>query len=179
MQIKNSLSRYGLVTIIMHWLMAVLIIGLIAIGLYMVRLPISLQKLKLFGWHKEYGILALMLVSVRLGWRFANTVPLLPDHMPRLQKIAAHGAHYIFYVLMFAMPLTGWMMSSATGLPVSFFGLFVLPDLVGVNENLRDALIVTHEWLGYALIAVICAHASAALQHHFYYKDDILKRILP
>jgi cytochrome b561 len=179
MQIKNSLSRYGLFTIAMHWLMAALIIGLIVFGLYMVRLPISLQKLKFFGWHKEYGILALMLVSVRLGWRFSNVVPALPSHMPRIQKIAAHGAHYIFYFLMFAMPLTGWMLSSSAGLPVSFFGLFVLPDLVSPNQELRDWLTETHEWLGYGLIAVICAHASAALQHHFYYKDDILKRILP
>jgi cytochrome b561 len=80
---------------------------------------------------------------------------------------------------MFAMPLTGWLMSSAAGLPVSFFGWFVLPDLVSANEELRVTLVFIHEWLGYALIAAICMHAAAALQHHFYYKDDILRRMFP
>src|SRR3990167_1520285 len=179
MQIKNSVNRYGIVAITLHWLMAVLIIGLIILGLYMVRLPISLQKLKFYGWHKEYGLLALFLVAIRLGWRFANISPVLPDHLAKLQKLAAHAAHYLLYLLMFALPLTGWLLTSAAGLPVSFFSLFVLPDLVAPDENLRMLLILVHEYLGYALIAVICAHAAAALQHHFYHKDDILRRMLP
>lgn len=179
MQLKNSANRYGMVAVILHWLMAVLIIGLIVLGLYMVRLPVSLQQVKFFGWHKEYGLLALLLVMLRLAWRFGNVVPVLPAHIAYLQRLAAHAAHYALYFLMFAMPLTGWMLTSATGFPVSFFGWFVLPDLVAPDENLRHLLTVTHEWLGYALIAVICAHASAALQHHFYHKDDILRRMLP
>lgn len=179
MLLKNSENRYGLIAITLHWLMAVLIIGLIILGLYMVRLPISLQKLKFFGWHKEFGVLVLMLVVVRICWRFRNTVPLLPAHIAALQKMAARAVHLLLYILMFAMPLTGWMTSSAAGLPVSFFGLFVLPDLVAPDENLRILLSSVHEWLGYALIAVICMHAGAALQHHFYYKDDILRRMFP
>lgn len=179
MQLKNTDQRYGAIAILLHWLMAVLIIGMLILGLLMVRLPISLQKLKWYGWHKEYGLLVLLLASVRLGWRFGNVVPMLPAHISGLQKLAAHGAHYILYILMFAMPLTGWMMSSAAGLPVSFFGLFVLPDLMAPNHDLMELLEEVHEWLGYGLIAVICAHAGAALQHHFYHKDDILRRMLP
>lgn len=179
MQYKNSANRYGMVAITLHWLMAILVIGLIILGLYMVRLPVSLQKLRFFGWHKEYGLLVLMLVSLRLGWRLGNVVPVLPAYISLLQKLAAHAAHYILYILMFAMPLSGWMMSSAAGLPVSFFGLFVMPGLVAADDNLFKLLVVVHEWLGYALIAVVCAHAAAALQHHFYYKDDILRRMFP
>lgn len=179
MQFLNSDNRYGMIAVMLHWLMAILIIGLIILGLYMVRLPINLQKLRYYGWHKEYGVLALMLLAVRFGWRLGNVVPQLPSHISVLQKMAAHAAHYLLYILMLAMPLTGWMMSSAAGLPVSFFGLFVLPDLATPDENLFKLLVVTHEWLGYAFIAVICAHAGAALQHHFYHKDDILRRMLP
>lgn len=179
MPIANTESRYGVISIFLHWLMAIIVIGLLALGLYMVSLPISLQKLKFFGWHKEFGILVLMLVCARLGWRFANVQPQLPSHMRTLERVGAHGAHLALYGCMFAMPLTGWMLSSAADLPVSFFGLFVLPDLVSPDNHLRDLLITIHGWLGYGLIALIVMHASAALHHHFYYKDDILRRILP
>jgi len=179
MKVKNTLERYGAVTMIFHWMMAILIIGLIGLGLYMVELPINLKKLKLYGWHKEYGILVFMLAIMRIIWRFGNPTPLLPNHMKSWEKLAAHGAHYAFYGFMFALPLTGWMMSSATGLPVSFFGLFVLPDLVAANEQWQQLLIEIHKWLGYGLIATIVGHMGAALQHHYYYKDDILRRMLP
>jgi cytochrome b561 len=179
MLFRNTENRYGLIAITLHWVMAVIVIGLICLGLYMVRLPISLEKLKLFGWHKEYGILVLMLVLLRFCWRFWSIQPKLPPYIARLQQFAAHAVHYLLYALMIAMPLTGWMTSSAAGLQVSFFGLFLMPDLVAPDENLRILLASIHEWLGYALIAVICMHAGAALQHHFYHKDDILRRMLP
>src|SRR3990167_4507913 len=109
MQFKNTDNRYGIIAIMLHWLMAILMIGLIILGLYMVRQPISLQKLRFYGWHKEYGLLALILVAVRLGWRLGNVVPVLPAHISALQKLAAHAAHYLLYLLMFALPVTGWM----------------------------------------------------------------------
>ncbi|HTM64070.1 MAG TPA: cytochrome b [Gammaproteobacteria bacterium] len=179
MQFKNSENRYGIIAIFLHWLIALVVIAMIILGLYMVRQPASLQKLKLFGWHKEYGMLVLFLFVLRLSWRFINVAPILPAHISALQKLAAHGMHYLLYGMMIAMPLTGWMTSSAAGLSVSFFGLFVLPDLVNPDDNLRMLLGEVHEWLGYILIALICAHAGAALQHHFYHKDDILRRMLP
>lgn len=179
MRIKNSVDRYGIVTISFHWLIAVLIIALLALGIYMTNLSISLQKLKLYGWHKEYGILVLLLAIMRMAWRFANITPLLPDTMAPWEKLAARSVHFLFYFFMFAMPLTGWLISSAAGLSVSFFGIFVLPDLVSANSVLEHFFQFTHRWLGYALIALISAHIFAALQHHFFYKDDILRRILP
>jgi cytochrome b561 len=179
MPIRNTLTRYGSVAIILHWVMALLIIGLLALGLIMVRLPISLQKLRFFGWHKEYGLLVLLLIVVRIIWRISNVVPLLPPSLANWQKQTAHLVHFAFYFFMLAMPITGWIITSSAGLPASFFGIAVLPDLVLPNENTRQLFTEIHKWLGYSLIAVICMHVGAALQHHFIYKDDILRRILP
>lgn len=175
----NTTNRYGAIAIFLHWLMALLIIGLLILGIVMVRLPISLEKLQFFGWHKEYGLLALALVFIRLIWRMGNRIPLLPLHVPSWQKLASTVVHYTFYVLMFAMPITGWLITSAAGLPVSFFGLFVLPDLIAPSDKLQSLFSVVHQWLGYGLIAIIFIHIGAAFLHHFIYKDDILKRILP
>jgi cytochrome b561 len=108
-----------------------------------------------------------------------NVTPRLADTIPLWQKFAAHAAHYAMYVFMVALPITGWMISSAAALPVSFFGLFVLPDLIGPNEHNRLLLAQIHQWLSYGLIAAILGHTGAALQHHFLYKDDTLRRMLP
>jgi cytochrome b561 len=94
------------------------------------------------------------------------------------EKIAARSVHYTFYVLMFALPVSGWIITSAAGLPASFFGLFVLPTLVAPNEETRILFQEIHRWVGYGLIAIIVLHVSAALKHHFINKDDILRRML-
>ncbi len=179
MTIKNTLHHYGIVAILLHWGIAIIIIGLLAEGLYMVGLPISLQKLKLFGWHKEYGMLILALASLRLGWRLTNRVPLLPETIPVWQKWAATAVHWAFYGFMFAMPLTGWLITSAASLPVSFFGWFTLPDLVSADPSLQKIVTQLHQWVGYGLIATICLHTGAALEHHFIRKDNVLKGMLP
>jgi cytochrome b561 len=176
MQIKNSSDRFGIVAILLHWIMAGLIIALLCTGLYMVGLPISLEKLKFYGWHKEYGMLALILVVARTIWRIENITPSLA--LPWWEKIAARTVHFAFYFFMFAMPITGWLITSAAGLPVSFFGLFVLPNLIAPNPDLMIVFEQIHQWLGYALIAMIFLHFSAAMKHHFINKDDILKRML-
>lgn len=176
--IKNTTKRYGIVGMSLHWGMSVLILAMLAVGLYMTGLPASPLRFKLYGWHKEFGILILMLVAIRLGWRLSGVIPPL-DGLPWWQKLAAHGSHLALYGFMFAMPITGWLTSSAAGFQVSFFGLFLLPDFIGPNEHWRVLLSQTHEWLGYGLIATICAHVGAALHHHFFVKDDILRRMLP
>ncbi|QLH43384.1 MAG: cytochrome b [Coxiellaceae bacterium] len=179
MRLTNTETRYGMMAILLHWIMAVLMLGLIVLGLYMVRIPISAEKLKLYGWHKEYGFLALFLAMFRIVWRIGNITPLLPSTLPHWQKLAAHTVHWAFYGFMFALPITGWLITSAAGLPASFFGLFVLPDLVAPNHQLQLVFSDIHEWLSYGLIATFCAHVGAALKHHFINKDDILRRILP
>jgi cytochrome b561 len=177
MQIKNSLTRFGIIAIFFHWIIAVLIIGLLGLGLYMVPLPFNLEKLKYYGWHKEYGFLVLFLATFRLIWRLGNINPELA--LPWLEKIAARSMHWLFYGFMFAMPISGWLITSAAGLPASFFGLFTLPNLIVPDEQKRILFQWLHQWLGYALIVAICLHTAAALKHHFINKDTILRRMLP
>lgn len=176
MRWKNSETRYGVIAILFHWIMAVLLIGLLVLGWYMVQLPIGLDKLKAYGWHKEYGLLALWLVILRLAWRITNITPHLT--LPRWEVIAARSVHWLFYIIMFAMPITGWLLTSAAGLNASFFGLFVLPNLVAPSDTLLELFEEIHEALGYTLAAIIILHISAALKHHFINKDDILRRMI-
>ncbi|WP_026069508.1 cytochrome b [Legionella tunisiensis] len=176
MRIKNTTDKYGVVAISLHWILAILMIGLLILGIYMVELPVSLQKLKLYGWHKEYGFLVLALAIIRIIWRFANTTPHLS--IPAWEEFAARAVHWAFYGFMFALPITGWLITSAAGLPASFFGLFTLPNLIAPNEELRLLFQEIHEWLGYTLIAFIALHVAAALKHHFIDKDDVLRRML-
>lgn len=156
--------------------MAILLLALLGLGLYMVGLPINLEKLKLYGWHKEYGILALILVIIRIVWRLGNIAPQLS--IPLWEKLAARAVHWAFYGFMFAMPITGWLITSAAGLPVSFFGLVVLPNLVSPSNDLMKLFQDIHKWLGYGLIATIALHTAAALKHHFINKDNILRRMI-
>lgn len=176
MRLKNSENEYGLIAISLHWIMAVLMIGLLAIGLYMTPLPVSIEKLKLYGWHKELGLLVLALAMIRLTWRLSNKTPHLV--IPWYEKIAARFVHWAFYGFMFAMPITGWLITSAAGLPASFFGLFTLPNLIEPNEQARLFFQWIHHWLGYALIVAILLHVTGALKHHLIDKDDILRRMI-
>lgn len=177
MHIKNTQDQFGIISILLHWVMAILLIGLVCLGLYMTSIPISAEKLKLYGWHKEYGILVLMLVIVRITWRLSNMNPSLAS-LASWERKAARAVHWAFYGFMFALPMTGWLITSAAGLPVSFFGLFLLPNLISSSDELRNLFEQIHEWLAYGLIATFCLHVAAALKHHFINKDDILKRML-
>ncbi len=180
--IRNTEDRFGAVAMLLHWLMALLIIGLVALGLYMVSLPdagFNTKKIMLIIYHKQLGISVLVLFAVRLAWRLTHILPRLAAHLPEWQKVAARFVHLCFYALMFMLPLTGWLMSSAAGIPVSFFGLFTLPDFLPHDEYLFRRLIDIHEWLGYMLIFFIFIHVGAALRHHFVFKDDTLRKMLP
>ncbi len=180
--IGNTEDRYGVIAILFHWSMALLVIGLAALGLYMVTLPdagFDTTKISLILYHKELGMLVLVLLIPRLAWRLTQVLPRLVAHLPDWQKIAARFVHLSFYALMFAMPMTGWLMSSAAGIPVSLLGLYTLPDLVGHNDHLFQQLIDIHKWLGYALVFCILIHVGAALWHHFMFKDDTLRKMLP
>src|ERR1700676_4767522 len=128
--IENTEDRYGAIAILLHWSMAFLVIGLGALGLYMVTLPdigFNTRKVMLVLLHKEFGLLVLFLLVTRLAWRVTHMLPRLVEHLPDWQKIAARFVHLCFYALLFALPLTGWLMSSAAGIPVSFFGWFMPP----------------------------------------------------
>jgi cytochrome b561 len=177
MQLKNTESTYGIITRVLHALMAVIIIGLLALGLYMTQLPVGALKLKLYGWHKEFGLLILMLAMLRIVWRVGNLVPLLPATIPAWQKLAAHAVHWAFYAFMFLLPITGWLMSSTAGIQVSFFGLFLMPNLIPADETAHVFFRETHHLLAFALIATFGLHVLAALKHHFINKDNVLRRM--
>jgi cytochrome b561 len=181
-QLQNSERRYGLVAMAMHWLMAMLLSALIALGLYMTTLPdvgFDTWKITLILYHKQLGILALMLVALRLLWRLVNVVPHLVETIPDWQKVLARFVHLCFYALMLALPVSGWLMSSATGISVSVLGLFTLPDLVPYDDRLFQTLVSVHRYLGYALLVCMVAHIGAALRHHFLLRDSTLKKMLP
>jgi cytochrome b561 len=181
-QLENTQESYGAAAIAVHWVMAALLITLIVLGLYMVELPdvgFDTRKIVLILCHKELGILALALAALRLAWRLGNVLPGLVETLPGWQKVAARFVHLCFYALMFALPVTGWLMSSATGIPVTFLGLCPLPDLISYDEHLFRTLIEIHKWLGYTLMVFILAHIGAALEHHFALQDATLKKMLP
>lgn len=177
MALKNTTESYGLIHRSLHWTIALLIICLLIVGLIMGDLENPLRG-QVYGIHKATGILVLALVTLRLSWRFYSVVPGYPATMDKFQKFAAHAVHFFLYLAMFGMPLSGWGMSSAAGYPVSFFGLFELPPLVEKSKELGKIFHEVHEYLGFALIGAIAIHIGAALLHHFYYKDTILKRML-
>jgi cytochrome b561 len=101
------------------------------------------------------------------------------DGLPDWQQVAARFVHLMFYALMFALPVTGWLMSSAGGYPVPFFSFFNMPDLIGLNDWLFQVFIDVHRWLAWMLLFFLVLHAAAALRHHFGKRDDTLQRMLP
>jgi cytochrome b561 len=138
-----------------------------------------MHKLALLARHKSFGMTVLMLAVLRVIWRLANPPPALPDHMTSIERRLARATHVAFYVLLFAMPITGWLMSSAKNYSVSWFHLFTWPNLLAPNETAFAVLKTTHDYLSDVLLAVVILHVLAALKHHFWNKDDVLRRMLP
>ena len=171
--------RYTLTAIRLHWLMALLMTGLFGVGLYMTGLKLSPQKLQIYAWHKWAGVTVFALALVRLAWRAGHRPPPDPAGMPRWQVVAAHGVHHLLYVLMLAIPLSGWLMSSAKGFQTVWFGVLPLPDLLQKDKALGDLLQTVHQWLNYTLAGLVLANAGAALKHHFVDRDGVLARMLP
>ncbi|MFZ3018566.1 MAG: cytochrome b [Gallionella sp.] len=170
---------YTRTAIALHWLIALLIFVAFPLGVYMHDLPLSPDKLKLYSYHKWMGITLLMLVAIRLSWRATHRPPQLPATMPTWEKLAAQSVHVLLYVLLFAIPLSGWLMSSAKGFQTVWFGVLPLPDLVGKDKELGKLLEEVHEALNFLLLGLVVAHIAGALKHHFIERDDILARMLP
>ena len=176
---KKVTSGYTSTAKALHWLMAVHLFGLLALGFYMHDLPLSPEKLKLYSWHKWAGVTAFLLVWLRLAWRITHQPPALPSQMARPMQLAAHAGHFLLYALMIVIPLSGWLMSSAKGFQTVWFGVLPIPDLLAKNKELGDLLALAHKSLNLLFVAVIAGHIGAALKHHFIDRDDILTRMLP
>lgn len=172
-------QRYTAPAIALHWLVALGMLGAFMVGVYMHDLPLSPWKLKIYSYHKWVGVTVFLLALIRILWRLGHRPPALPLAMPPWQRVAAEGMHHLLYLLMFAIPLTGWLMSSAKGFQTVYLGLLPLPDLLAKNPTLGDQLKEVHEALNFLMIALVAGHAGAAIKHHLMDKDDVLTRMLP
>lgn len=178
MGLRNTSERYGSVAQTLHWLIVLLLVGQVAAGMIAEEMPDGFDKLVLLARHKSVGVTILGLALLRVAWRFLDRPP-PPPPMPRWQYLASRATHWGLYALLFAMPLTGWMMSSASNYPVSWFGLAQLPDLVAPDRGLKELLGDTHKTLAKVLIALALLHVAAALKHQFLDRDGLLWRMLP
>jgi len=180
MSIRNSSVRWGAVSQLLHWLIALLILTQIALGITMkVFLHPGPTFLAIIGVHKSIGVTILALVVIRLLWRLMNPVPKLPNTLEPYEQTLARLTHAALYVILLAMPLSGWIGSAAGGHPVKWFNLFTLPMLVGKNRSLSGVMGDTHEALAIGLGLILVLHIAAALRHHFVLQDDTLRRMLP
>ncbi len=175
-------GHWGVVSKILHWTMALMIVTMLGLGFYMTSLEgLSEEKINLYQLHKSLGFTIGALAIVRLAWRAPGPVPILPTSMAVWQKACAHLLHVGIYGLMIAMPITGWIMSSASPLqvPTKYFGLFEIPHITGPNEALEDLMHETHEILAFTFIGLLTVHVLAAMKHHFVDDDTIFVRMLP
>jgi cytochrome b561 len=179
MPISGSPGRYSAVAQGFHWIIAGLIVTQFTLAWMADDLPLGMHKLALLARHKSFGMTVLMLAVLRLLWRLFNRPPELPAGMSKTERILAKATHAVFYVLLFVMPLTGWLMSSAKNYSVSWFGQFTWPNLIAPDEGWFEALRITHGLLSWLLLSLAVLHILAALKHHFWNKDDVLKRMLP
>ena len=173
-------ARYGGVARFFHWSIA----GLIVLQYVLAKLGElaeddgeRLRALALLANHKSVGMMVLALAVLRVGWRFIKTPPRLPAGMPNWQQTASHVSHWSLYALIFAMPISGWLLSSAAAYSVSWFGVFTWPDLIEPSKAWRSAMHSTHDILGKLLFAVAVLHIVAACKHHFLDRDDVLRRM--
>jgi cytochrome b561 len=182
------LVSYSGVAKFLHWLIALAILGMIALGYSMEHLVPRTDPFKftLFQWHKSIGITILLLSFVRVVWRFTHPRPPLPDTMKLWEKFLADAVVVCFYVLMIGIPFIGWAVVSVSPLniPTLLYGVVpwphlpVLPDLKNKKE-LGDVLAMGHGYLAYSVLGLLCLHVGGALKHHFVTRDDVLLRMAP
>ena len=184
--LRNTSTGYGRIAIAFHWTMALLILGMLAFGLYLQQLPkTDPATFQLYQLHKSFGFVVLALAVLRLAWRLFNPAPKLPDGMRPAERLAAHLGHIGLYALLFAMPITGWFMVSASpwGIPTIVFNVLNVPHLpvpeaLGSKEQAEAFFMMLHAYGAYLLIALIVVHVAAALKHHFVTRDDTLRRMV-
>jgi len=178
MPFRNTTHAWGSLSKAFHWLIVLLIINQWVIAERAEELK-GLAKLDALAWHKSFGMTVLMLAVLRLAWRLMNPTPELATETKPWERLLAKISHVLLYALIFAMPLTGWMMSSAKNYPVSWFKLFQFPDLVAPAEQTFHRMHDLHHLLFNVLVGVALLHVAGALKHHFIDRNDVLKRMLP
>ena len=179
MQLRNTNTAWGAVSQALHWLIVALVILQYVLAETAEELPLGMAKLATLARHKSVGITIFGLAAIRLLWRLGNRTPALPLAMHPWERILARGSHAGLYLCIFALPLTGGLMSSARNYPVSWFGWFQFPDLVAPDPKLFDAMRATHGIIFNGLLGLTILHVLGALKHHFFNRDDVLTRMLP
>ncbi|MEN8166698.1 MAG: cytochrome b [Pseudomonadota bacterium] len=175
----NSSEDYGLVAILLHWLVALALIGLFGLGLWMVELSYyDAWYRQAPAVHKGMGILLCLVMLLRLGWRLVNVVPKDEPDLSRLERRSAHLVHWLLYLLPFAVMISGYLISTADGRPIEVFGLFSVPALVSDIPNQEDLAGRVHLILAISLIGLASLHALAALKHHFIDRNRTLLKML-
>ena len=190
MGVGNTRDAWGWPARLIHWIMALLVIGMLAFGFYLTNgfNPGDPAKLGLVQQHKSFGFTVFALACLRLVWRAMNPTPKLPDGMNRLERTAARASHIALYMLMVALPISGWLMASASPFnnPDAYpfqiknmvFGLFELPDPIEAGTSELERLFRSiHFYCALTLLAVLVAHVTGALKHHFIKQDNVLTRM--
>lgn len=179
MPLRSTDTGWGAGVRAFHWLIAILIIAQGILGLAMMQLGMTPEKIRIFALHKSIGITILALVLLRVTWRLTERKPADPPAMPRWQRRMAHAMHGGLYVLILAVPLTGWWFNSAANAPLVWFGWVKLPSLTGGYDPAWKAwALLAHKASFWLLVALLAMHVVAALWHHFRQRDDVLMRML-
>lgn len=179
MTLKNTAERWGAVSQLFHWIIVALILVIAYLGLTMTGLPNGPRKINIYALHKSIGLTILALVTLRVLWRLYAGAPAAVAGTPAWQHRIASITHFGLYVLLFAMPLSGWLFNSAAGYPLQWFKLFNLPAIAGRNDELKALAETAHTTMFWILVALVLAHAGAAFYHHLFQNDDTLRRMLP
>lgn len=178
MSLRSNDRQWGSVAKFFHWVIALAILGNGTFGLLMDLAHSPMQKINWLALHKSIGLTVLALVLLRVVWRWRDGRP-REESAPRWQQWAARTVHGVLYVLIVALPLSGWWFNSVTGKPLQWFKQFNLPALAAKNDDLRHFAHGVHEYLFWFLLLVLVAHVGAALKHHVFDNDNVLRRMLP
>ena len=179
MSLKNPSDRWGTVSQAFHWAIVILLLVMAYLGLTMTDLPTSAHKASVYALHKSIGLTILLLAALRLAWRLYAGRPVDVVGMPRWQRRIASLTHAGLYALLFAIPLSGWVINSTSGFPLRWFGLVRVPAIAPRDVALNHLAKETHEVLFWILVATAAVHAAAALYHHLVQHDATLARMLP
>jgi len=182
MKIKNSSTQYGVLSKLFHWSIALLILIQLYLGFWTVwMLPQNSPQANFYieGLHKPIGFMVSVLAILAILWKFKNPHPSFPDSMPTWEKIIARITHWLLYLSLLIMPLSGTIMSTAYGVPPNFFGLYQFPMFIEKNMKVAEVFFLIHQYASYLFSALIVLHILAALKHHFIDRDVVLKRMLP
>ncbi|MGI8560994.1 MAG: cytochrome b [Luteimonas sp.] len=179
MTLRNTADRWGAVSQSLHWLIVLLILGQGTVGLLMGEMRNGPDKIQVYALHKSFGLTILALVVLRLLWRLVAGRPAPVAGTPAWQERMARLTHGLLYLLLLAMPLSGWLFNSAAGFPLQWFWTFNLPAIAGQDQGLRELAGDTHQLLFWTLVAVATVHAAAAFYHHLFLRDATLARMLP